>query len=141
MTEDMISAIIAFICGVSFIVFGIHLIKSELNKRLKCKTPIKAIVDSYDIEYTTSVNDRVKGRYGHRTYKYTVDGIEYTATGNGTFEEKCMNLGKEVDIMISEDDPELVLDKKDIKQILIGAVGIIIGVVFLWVMLWMLNYV
>lgn len=52
-----------------------------------------------------------------------------------------MNLGKEVDIMISEDDPELVLDKKDIKQILIGAVGIIIGVVFLWVMLWMLNYV
>lgn len=115
--------------------------KSELTKRFKCKLPIKAVVDSYDIEYITSVNDRVKGRYGHRTYKYTADEIEYSATGNGTFEEKCMNLGKEVDIMISEDDPELVLDKKDTKQILIGIAGIIIGVVFLWVMLWMLYII
>ena len=87
-TDDMISSIIAFICGVAFTVLGISFIKSNLDRRFKCKTPIKAIVDSYDIEYTTSVNDRVKGRYGHRTYKYTVDGIEYNATGNGTFEEK-----------------------------------------------------
>lgn len=73
MTEDLISVMIAFVCGVAFIVFGISFIKSELTKRFKCKLPIKAVVDSYDIEYITSVNDRVKGRYGHRTYKYTVD--------------------------------------------------------------------
>lgn len=138
MTADLMSVMIAFVCGVAFTVLGISFITRELRKRSKCKMLIKALIDDYEITSETSVNGRVTGRYGHRYYRYTIDGIGYHVAGNGSFNEKNMNVGKEAYIKVSEDNPELMTDKPNNNILFVGICGVIIGIIFLVITaLWM----
>lgn len=138
MTDDLISVMIAFVCSVAFTVLGISFIKSNLDRRFKCKLLVKALIDDYEVTSQTSVNGRLTGRYGHRYYKYTIDGIEYRVAGNGSFNEKNMNVGKETYIKVCEDNPELMTDKPNNTVLFAGICGVIIGVIFLMIAaLWM----
>ena len=126
--------IVLWIVGVIFLLISLISIIKRSIKTKRCTTPASAIIT--DVKEKVSRRNNVVSREFTPTISYNVNGKQYSREFAKAYLADTYIVGQPIEIMVNPNNPAEINklgsnNKADLVMLIIGAVIIIIGLLFL----------